>query len=426
MELTRPVVSATTCVRNNDSGIQDSPEAFYFASSDELNWFSTHNCTTINGDITLSESFNGSFSLPNVTSINGIITSITPGEMFELTSIELPDVLYLGGIYLNLLSVPGIVNVSVPKATATGSINLTIPLTGAVDFRSLEQATSISLAGNYSSVRFDSLEQVNGSLSMRGVDTVAKNYLDNEAYNQLPLYFPALRSATFIQFSGVIKNFSMPVLETANFQSSNYSGPSGLSIYNYGAPLDMDLPNLHSVGDVLDLQGAISRLSMDSLQSTQANITVDSSSLLAVNFTSLYSADTIQLNGDITSAAFPSLTQVTLVTINTTNPIDCSPFQRALQKAAPASNSTCNGTGVTSSSGRGLSTSAKAGIAVGVSIAGIVIVGLLIWYEQRMARNYKERAGFYWRPQIPLQERRRRSGREDDPPPPYSLHPPAD
>jgi hypothetical protein len=51
----------------------------------------------------------------------------------------------------------------------------------------------------------------------------------------------------------------MPVLETANIQSNKYFGPSGLSIYNYGAPLDLDLPNLDSVGDVLDLQGEISR-----------------------------------------------------------------------------------------------------------------------------------------------------------------------
>jgi hypothetical protein len=87
---------------------------------------------------------------------------------------------------------------------------------------------------------------------------------------------------------------------------------------------------------------------------------------------------------------------------------------------------TGDGTGVPSPSGRGLSTHAKAGIAVGVSIAGIIIVGLFIWYEQRAARNYKQRAGFYWRPQIPLQERTwRRSARQDEPPPPYSEHPPA-
>ncbi|GIJ99057.1 hypothetical protein Aspvir_001181 [Aspergillus viridinutans] len=218
----------------------------------------------------------------------------------------------------------------------------------------------------------------------------------------------------------------MPVLETVNIQTREYFGPSGLSIHNYGAPLDLNLPKLHSVGDMLDLQGAISSLSLDSLQSTQGNITVESSSPLDVNFTSLYSAETIQLNGSIKSAGFPSLTQVTRVTINTTNPIDCSPFQSAIKKAAPSSNSSCNGTGVTGTSGHWLTTRAKAGIAVGVSIAGIVIVGLIIWYEQRMARNYKERAGFYWGSQIPLQERtRRRSAPENDPPPPYSFHPPA-
>ncbi|RHZ53050.1 hypothetical protein CDV55_103402 [Aspergillus turcosus] len=420
-----PFVSATTCERSIDPSTQNTPAAFHLASPDDLNWFSSHNCTTINGDITLLGSFNGSFSLPNVTSISGIITSTTPTETWELTSIELPDALYLGGININLPSGQGIIDVSAPKATAAGSINLAVPLTRAVDFRSLKQATSISLAGNYSSVRFDSLEQVNGNFSMRGSDPIATNALDNEAYGQLPLSFPALKSATFIQFSGMITEFSMPVLEMANIQSNKYFSPSGLSIHNYGAPLDLDLPKLHSVGDVLNLQGAISSLSLDSLQSTQANITVDSSSFLDVNFTSLYSAGTIQLNGNITSAEFPSLTGVTRVTINTTNPINCGSFQRAIQKAAPTSNSTCNGTGVTGTNGRGLSTQAKAGIAVGVSIAGIIIVALFIWYEQRTARNYKVRAGFYWRPQIPLQERTwRRSAREDDAPPPYSLHPP--
>ncbi|GFG25721.1 hypothetical protein IFM61606_05674 [Aspergillus udagawae] len=422
-----PFVAATTCERSTDPNLRNSPAAFHLASSDDLNWFSTHNCTTIVDDITLLESFNGSFSLPNVANISGVITYVAPNGTFELTSISLPDVLYLGGINVRLPSSQEIIDVSAPKATAVGSINLAVPLTGAVDFRSLKQATSISLAGNYSSVRFDALEQVNGNLSMRGSDTVAADYLNKEAYAQLPLSFPALKSATFVQFSGVITEFSMPVLETANMQTRNYFGPSGLLIHNYGAPLDLNLPKLHSVGDMLDLQGAISSLSLDSLQSTQGNITVESSSRLDVNFTSLYSTETIQLNGNITSAGFPSLTQVTRVTINTTNPIDCSSFQSALKNAAPTSNSTCNGTGVTGTSGRGLTTRAKVGIAVGVSIAGIVIVGLIIWYEQRMARNYKARAGFSWGPPIPLQERtRRRSAREDDPPPPYSLHPPAD
>ncbi|KAH1547964.1 hypothetical protein KXX57_002148 [Aspergillus fumigatus] len=419
--------TATTCERSRDPSLQNSPAAFQFASSDDLNWFSTHNCTTIDDDITLLESFNGSFSLPDVTSIRGIITYTGPTETFKLTSISLPDVLYLGGMNVDLPGSQKIINVSAPKVTAIDSINLAVPSTAAIDFRSLKQATSISLTGNYSSVRLDSLEQVNGNLSIRGFDTIATNFLDDEAYGQLPLSFPALKYATFIQFSGVITEFSIPVLETANIQTREYPGPSGVSIHNYGAPLGLDLPKLRSVGDMLDLQGAISSLSLDSLQSIQGNITVNSSSFLDVNFTSLYSAETIQLNGNITSAEFPSLTGFNRITINTTDPIDCSSFQRATQRAAPTSNSTCNGTGVTgvtSTSGRGLSARAKVGIAIGVSIAGIIIVGLIIWYEQRMVRNYKKRAGFYWGSQIPLQDRSRRSTPEDDPPPPYSLHPP--
>ncbi|KAH2935861.1 hypothetical protein KXW15_004338 [Aspergillus fumigatus] len=361
-------VTATTCERSRDPSLQNSPAAFQFASSDDLNWFSTHNCTTIDDDITLLESFNGSFSLPNVTSIRGIITYTGPTETFKLTSISLPDVLYLGGMNVDLPDSQKIINVSAPKVTAIDSINLAVPSTAAIDFRSLKQATSISLTGNYSSVRLDSLEQVNGNLSIRGFDTIATNFLDDEAYGQLPLSFPALKYATFIQFSGVITEFSIPVLETANIQTREYSGPSGVSIHNYGAPLGLDLPKLRSVGDMLDLQGAISSLSLDSLQSIQGNITVNSSSFLDVNFTSLYSAETIQLNGNITSAEFPSLTGVNRITINTTDPIDCSSFQRATQRAAPTSNSTCNGTGVTgvtSTSGRGLSARAKVGIAIG-------------------------------------------------------------
>jgi hypothetical protein len=45
-------------------------------------------------------------------------------------------------------------DVSAPKATAAGSINLAIPLTGTVDFRSLKQATTIWLAGDYSRYSF--------------------------------------------------------------------------------------------------------------------------------------------------------------------------------------------------------------------------------------------------------------------------------
>jgi hypothetical protein len=295
-----PFVAATTCERSHDPSDRNTPAAFDFASPDELNWFSAHNCTTIDDDITLLERFNGSFSLPNVTSISGVITYTAPTETFELTSISLPDVLYLGGINVDLPSSQEIIDVSAPKATAVGTINVAVPSTAAVDFRSLKQATSISLAGNYSSVRLDSLEQVNGNLSIRGSDTNATNYLDDEAYGQLPLSFPVLKFATLILFSGVITEFSMPVLETANIQTRKYFGPSGVSIHNYGAPVDLDLPKLRSVGDMLDLQGAISSLSLDSLQSIQGNITVNSSSFLDANFTSLYSAETIQLYGNVT------------------------------------------------------------------------------------------------------------------------------
>jgi hypothetical protein len=113
-----------------------------------------HNCTTIDDDITLLESFNGSFSLPNVTSISGVITYTAPTETFELTSISLPDLLYLGGINVDLPSSQEKIDVSAPKATAVGTINVAVPSTAAVDFRSLKQATSISLAGNYSRYSF--------------------------------------------------------------------------------------------------------------------------------------------------------------------------------------------------------------------------------------------------------------------------------
>lgn len=53
-------------------------------------------------------------------------------------------------------------------------------------------------------MRFDSLEQVNDNLTIRGSDTMKANSVDNEANGQVPLSFPALKSATFIQLSGVI------------------------------------------------------------------------------------------------------------------------------------------------------------------------------------------------------------------------------
>ncbi|EDP54168.1 conserved hypothetical protein [Aspergillus fumigatus A1163] len=181
------------CITIRDPSLQNSPAAFQFASSDDLNWFSTHNCTTIDDDITLLESFNGSFSLPNVTSIRGIITYTGPTETFKLTSISLPDVLYLGGMNVDLPDSQKIINVSAPKVTAIDSINLaSVP------------AMSSRHRTNQLSVRLDSLEQVNGNLSIRGFDTIATNFLDDEAYGQLPLSFPALKYATFIQFSGVI------------------------------------------------------------------------------------------------------------------------------------------------------------------------------------------------------------------------------
>ncbi|EAW11253.1 uncharacterized protein ACLA_089450 [Aspergillus clavatus NRRL 1] len=410
--------SAITCLISSPESDSEQPffRPYPVESADDLNRFATDNCTVIYGNIEISSDFNGAFAIPNVEIIYGNITLRDSSGLssVNLTSIELPNALAVEGI--ELPDIPALKNISAPKAILARSIKFAqqSSISPNVDFRSLIRAENISLTGNYSSLHFDALQKVNNSLSVCSV----RDCGPADKF-ELAISFPALISAAYIRVGGLINSLSLPALETINATKPDYAGPLGLDVHNYGRPLALDFPKLRSVSNTLDLQGSISSLSLDSLAATDADILIDTDSSLDLNFRSLESANTIQLNGSITSAEFPVLQHVQRVTINADSSIDCRPLKQALQRAAPNSDSICNRKSVFEP--KGLSPGAKAGIAVGCSIAALAFIAASVWIWRKMDRP-KARRTLPWRASPSLRERRRES--VDEPPPPYSVHPP--
>ncbi|KAL1969870.1 hypothetical protein VTN77DRAFT_7379 [Rasamsonia byssochlamydoides] len=123
-------------------------------------------------------------------------------------------------------------------------------------------------------------------------------------------------------------------------------------------------------------------------------ILTDSFLPLSVNFSSLVYAYTINLEGNISVAAFPVLQNVTSININTSLPIDCSSFDAAKARASkhydPESGLSfgpfvCYST--VAAINPGLSAGAKAGIGVGVSVAVIAAVALIWWWWMKRRRG---------------------------------------
>lgn len=109
------------------------------------------NCTTVNGTITMSANYTGGFSLSNIRNITEDIrwfqansSNVPP----QITSMELPDLEYLGGS-LNMFGIPTLTSLIAPKLATVGW-SLDIDYVQEVDLRSLVDLEYLGITGNVS------------------------------------------------------------------------------------------------------------------------------------------------------------------------------------------------------------------------------------------------------------------------------------
>ncbi|KAL4895142.1 hypothetical protein BDV59DRAFT_200390 [Aspergillus ambiguus] len=378
-------------------------------------------CTAIDGDVTIASNYTGPLLLPGVSNITGVMTAAgSIGRGNNNRVVDLPDVLSLGG--LSLLGPDG-VSISIPRATEIG----TIMLSGAqaTNFSSprLETAASISLDGGFTELDFRNLTTVTSTLAICSEPGCAP-----AAGAPMEVDLPALRNASGVSIVGTISALSLPALAGAYRDPAAYeeSAVAGLEIGNYGDDaLAVNLSGLTEVTGKLGLAGAIDGVACPLLETTAAAIEIRSSAPLEVYFHGLVHARSIHLSGRISSAQFPALAYADSIEIDSSEGIDCGPYEDAQERADSNAAEHGGQLGVFRCSGAedreddggsdGISSKAIAGVVV-AAVAGVLgavcaVLWLTVWGKRKKnARAERMSRGF---------EMQRPSRRPRTPPPPY-------
>ncbi|RJE26178.1 hypothetical protein PHISCL_01528 [Aspergillus sclerotialis] len=199
-------------------------------------------CITVNGSIIITHNYTGSFYLPNIRNITGVlrwdIYSFDTAP--TLPSVELPDLEHMGDD-LMLSGIPTLRNVSMPKLKTVRS-DISIDYIHGADFRSLEKAKSIELKGNMSSLRLDSLRTVSRFLRICNIDECDP---DVSPDSPLDISLPSLQSVGSLKIKGRISSLEVPSLMTVAGYELFMSDPDSLEFSTGGGPtVNLTFPRL--------------------------------------------------------------------------------------------------------------------------------------------------------------------------------------
>ncbi|KAL4913679.1 hypothetical protein BDW62DRAFT_205346 [Aspergillus aurantiobrunneus] len=350
-----------------------SPEPAYsfdISTQEELDNLSKR-CTTLNESAYFYTNYTESFVLSNITHAQRYLT-FYPSDI--VSSLELPDLEYVESLEINGVRGPG--RVSAPRVRSIKHLYLrTYAPETSLDFPLLEHVESLTLHGNWSSTAFDSLHTIDGGLS-----ACQGEYCRGSGPDQPPmsLSFPALEHVNdSIRIGGNIAMFSTPKLATLPIDSS-------INIWNIGSVLNLSFPALSSAPSSVSLQGNIASMEMPTLRdklpallfSTYAPLSL---TLLGQQINSL----TIHVPR-IESLRLPNLLNFSSISISSDEPFDCGGFENEIMQktdgvADDEASFHCDAPSVSG----GLSTGAKAGIGVSVGMAGVALIGLLVYFLWR-------------------------------------------
>ncbi|PWY95961.1 hypothetical protein BO94DRAFT_571461 [Aspergillus sclerotioniger CBS 115572] len=362
------VVSAQDCYANTTYG------DFYvdvknFYTQDELDAYTT-NCTTLHGDIGFGTNFTGSAVVNNLINITGVVTVGS-----NLTAIEFPDLLSLGSVDVDSDKLRSI---SMPKLESVASFNIDNAEELRFSSPRVAKADYIWITGELDSLDLPKLETVT-----RVLEICSDSDCTTPPGTAFDVILPALRNASEVKIAGNLSSLSLPVLATTGC-GGQYAG---VYVSNNGHPLNMSFPELTNVTESLKLKGAMSGVNLPSLRNTTADITIDSSTKLDVDLSSLVETSKIFLKGKISSANFASLKVFTEVEIESTVRIDCR--TSLPQNITSTELTVCSSTAVSKSSGIS-GRSIKIGVGVGVGVGGAIgLLIIVIWMYRRDLKRKK-------------------------------------
>ncbi|KFY16227.1 hypothetical protein V492_01491 [Pseudogymnoascus sp. VKM F-4246] len=319
-------------------------------------------CTQIRGNINIATNYTGPFYLPNVTSIDGAIST---KEVYDadadrdnrytypptplLTSIEFPDLNETS--ILEIHAVPGLKTISFPSLTVINSSYFIVDgiQDCYLDFPSLKSTKSMMISGNMTKMNFPALVNTDELRVTRkpGGELgnsfyLAEDYMLVDRVDKIPMdiSFPALQKARSIYFEGNISSLSLPRLSAIGTAEEYYN--RFLRISTYGNPLNISLPSLSDVEELI-FAGTIGNLSyplVHSLErfelntSTPLNVTLEP---INVIFGSTYGY--LRLEGNFTAVSMTSIQKLgTVVIASSSSEFYCSSIAADIERVTDEHN----------------------------------------------------------------------------------------
>ncbi|KAF9887751.1 hypothetical protein FE257_009704 [Aspergillus nanangensis] len=294
-------------------------------------------CTWVRGDITITNTYSGPLTLPNLKTIDGkldiqYITS-RPGtdnsRATQVTSLELPDTQSIQTVAIG--NITTLKTISMPRLESVSGFSIYQHgiTTDTLDLRSLREASNFYLAGAFASTNVDSLRNVSRYLDIHGPGVGAKR--DEDTGQPLQLTFPSLVYAYRLLVDGRISKISMPKLEFLGRDHPHGGYSDDVMISTKETPGSFSFPSLKNLTGSFSIYGPIKSLDVSSLQSTTVYMSLGTTSPLNATLP-LRKLTSINLYGAIESVKFPFLKDFNYIGIQSSLLVGCKNFTTQMEE----------------------------------------------------------------------------------------------
>ncbi|KAL2810972.1 hypothetical protein BJX63DRAFT_400615 [Aspergillus granulosus] len=284
------------------------------------------NCSILDGRLSIGIDYSGPFHVPNLINITGALRSVEEGsrDALGITSFDMPDL--EGVLDIDLYWMPDLTEWSTPKLKKA-DLFLLVPTNIPLEFPALESADYIDIATNASKVSFPALKTVGAF----GIGSFGN--WDTTAVTAMNVSVPSLQSAGKVLISTNASSVSLPNLTSivgGNTYANSYS-----EFQLAGTTVSVDLPKLGIVDGGLAFIGNISSLSLPRLRKVTGAFQMTAYEPLSLDLP-LEEVDSIYLSGLIESVHFPSLRSWRRFSVDSDSYIDCEDLERRLNETLDA------------------------------------------------------------------------------------------
>ncbi|CEL10587.1 hypothetical protein ASPCAL13704 [Aspergillus calidoustus] len=303
-------ISARECYTNELNA--NGKHSLWLYEASQLRRF--EGCTTIIGDMWISEQFAGSIVLNGVTHFNGTLGAGHDYNVYTvLDSIEMSDAIYIKRISLHQSRM--VSELSLPRAEEMGGLDLYQPDDGTYDLRGLKRIGSVYVRGGERNVSFPSLEEITSDVMLEESSSVGSER------GPRVMHFPALKYAESMYLTGQIASVYTPELQMI--------GAMYVRACNTTLPA-VDLPCLSDSGRWwrstpahINLSGPINRINLGRLQRIDGNIVVNAEVPVRIE-SSIKWAKRLQLSGELEALNFSQFRSAGALAISSNIRANCS------------------------------------------------------------------------------------------------------